>query len=173
MQPGEMDVGLSDQDRRRFWSLFWLLIGLGAAVLFLLVAVAFASGFFERISLPAPSRHSRIEQASPQPESPPPAPTLDTQGRSVTTIDWRERPAPYYPDRAQKAGIDAGSATLGCAVSTEGRLGPCEIKSEDPAGMGFGDAAARSALQARVHPSTINGVPQTGRMQFTVRFRLQ
>ena len=167
MQPGEMDVGLSDQDRRRFWNRFWLLIGLGAASVFLLIAIAFASGLMKVSINPTASPRTRSEQA------PPPAPKLDEQGRSVTSVEWRTRPLPDYPDKAQAAGVDAGAATLACITSPEGRLGPCEIISEDPPGMGFGDAAAKSALRARVYPSTIDGVPQGGRMRFTVRFRLQ
>ena len=169
MPPGEMDVGLSDADRRRFWSRFWLLIGLAAAALFLLVALAFASGLLKVLIRPSAPPRTWSDQAPP----PPPAPTLDTQGRSVTQVEWRERPLPYYPERAQRAGVEAGSATLSCVASPEGRLGPCEIVSEDPPGMGFGDAAATSALQARVYPATVDGVPQSGRMRFTVRFRLQ
>ncbi|RZJ93791.1 MAG: energy transducer TonB [Brevundimonas sp.] len=172
MPPGEMDVGLSDADRRRFWRRFWLLNGLAAAALSLLFAIALASGVFDRSDQQAPPR-IRVEQAAPPPASPPPAPTLDAQGRSVTSVDWKQRPTPYYPERAQQAGVEAGSATLSCVASPEGRLGPCEIVSEDPPGMGFGDAAATSALQARVYPATVDGVPQSGRMRFTVRFRLQ
>ena len=179
MKPGQMDVGLPDTDRRRFWLRFWLLIGAGVAALGLLIAVAFASGLVKLI-VNFPSPPGRILVRDPvsatvivNAPAPAPTPTIDDQGRSVTVAGWRIRPAPEFPEKAQRDGVEAGSATLLCAVTVEGRMNTCELVDEDPPGEGFGQAALISAGAARLYPATIDGVPQTGQTRLTVRFRLQ
>jgi TonB family protein len=169
MQPGEMDVGLPDPKRQRFWVRFWLLIGGAVLALAVLIGVLLATGLAKVIVGPSAPERMRNEG----PTAVPPAPTMDSQGRAVTSIEWRERPRPYYPEQAERAGIDAGEATLTCVSSPDGQLKSCEILGESPPGLGFGEAAAKAALEARVYPSTVDGVPQAGRMRFTVRFRLQ
>lgn len=57
---------------------------------------------------------------------------------------WARTPDPQaladaYPGFAEDAGIE-GAAEIECRVS-EARLEACEVKSEKPAGLGFGAAA--------------------------------
>jgi protein TonB len=51
--------------------------------------------------------------------------------------------ARYYPDRAQRMEV-SGKATISCTVTAKGTLESCSVVSENPADMGFGDAALKS-----------------------------
>ena len=76
--------------------------------------------------------------------------TTTSEGMGASTITqprWLEQPnartfARYYPPRALDRGI-GGRVLLDCMVGDDGRIG-CNVASEDPAGMGFGEAARRS-----------------------------
>jgi len=70
--------------------------------------------------------------------------------------DWLEKPSAddlsrYYPDHAARHDI-SGRATIACAVRADGRLDRCEIRSETPAGEGFGQAALRISRKFRMIP---------------------
>ena len=59
-----------------------------------------------------------------------------------------------------------GAEVIECLVQAGGGLSDCTILSEQPAGMGFGEAALRAAAQSRV------GAAQVGsKVRWTVRFR--
>ena len=65
----------------------------------------------------------------------------------VTKINWREAPTydqvvAVYPEAA-KAQKVSGQVLLKCVFNAEGRLRPCDIHSQTPAGFGFGRAAQR------------------------------
>lgn len=162
MEPGQLDVGQGDLARRRVRRNFLLLLLGGLIAMAAIVGAMVAAGFLWVNVDPAPG-----------PPNPPPPTRVDDQGRTVSDIDWKHRPTPDYPVRAQMAGVEEGSAQLRCDTTTNGRVGPCRVLQETPADAGFGEAAIKAAEAASVYPATIDGEPQTGILRFTVRFRLQ
>ena len=85
-------------------------------------------------------------------------PRFDKEG------DWLKRPGSrdllaVYPLRAQGRG---GRAELACTVSAQGTLYDCEVKSEQPAGAGFGKAALALTPQFLMRPPTRDGKPLAG-----------
>lgn len=69
--------------------------------------------------------------------------------------------ARYYPDRAQRLEKE-GKATLLCRVKANGTLEGCEIVSEEPADLGFGDAAIKLSRLFKMRPQTRDGAPVEG-----------
>jgi TonB family protein len=91
-----------------------------------------------------------------------PAPSLE-----VHDPLWIQRISPegagrLYPDDALKAGVQSGGATLRCSVIHDGALTDCEVQSETPAGLGFGDAALQIASVMKMNPWTGQGTPVDG-----------
>jgi protein TonB len=88
---------------------------------------------------------------------------------------WLTAPtlAQFYPQRALDANRE-GVAQLSCTMGAQGTLANCSVVSETPDGFGFGQAALKAAQDARLSPTTINGVPVDGRpIQFRSRFALR
>jgi len=97
----------------------------------------------------------------------------DLTGQAAPT--WLTAPtlAQFYPQRALDADRE-GVAQLSCTVGAQGNLANCSVVSETPDGFGFGQAALKAAQDARLSPTTINGVPVDGRpIQFRSRFALR
>ena len=67
-----------------------------------------------------------------------------------------------FPAAAVKAGLKTGSARVACTVAQDGTLKACSVSSEDPAGMGFGDAALLIASVMQMNPWTAEGSPVDG-----------
>ena len=74
----------------------------------------------------------------------------------------------YYPAQAAAAGLD-GEATLQCNITPQLVLRNCRLKSENPVGVGFGEAALRLAKLSRPNPRAqlpaLRGAPM--RFNFT------
>jgi hypothetical protein len=70
--------------------------------------------------------------------------------------------AKLFPAAAAKAGLRAGSAKVACTVAQDGTLKACSVVSEDPAGMGFGDAALVIASVMQMNPWSAEGSPVDG-----------
>ena len=82
-----------------------------------------------------------------------------------------EQVAALFPQAAITAGDAHGSASVDCVVAHDGSLTACAIASEDPAGVGFGDAALRTAALMRMSVWTVQGVPVDGaRITLPIRF---
>ena len=80
--------------------------------------------------------------------------------------------AKYYPDRAQRMGVE-GQAVLMCAVTGTGALHACDVSSETPAGEGFGAAALKMVPLFAISPMTRDGEPVEGaQVRIPLRFRL-
>lgn len=81
--------------------------------------------------------------------------------------------AQLYPAAAVKAGVRSGMADVECTVQHDGALKPCVVVSEQPAGLGFGDAALIVAGVMQMNPWTAQGTPVDGaRIRLPVRLEL-
>ena len=103
--------------------------------------------------------------------------TASSAGREIANPDWRrvERggsPLRFYPAAAQRRGIE-GSATIACVVDAGGMLHDCQVLSEAPAGVGFGEAAVRMSVLFRMRPLDKDGQKVDGGVvRIPIRFRL-
>jgi TonB family protein len=78
-----------------------------------------------------------------------------------------------FPAAAAQAGLKTGAATIDCSVQHDGTLKDCSVESENPAGMGFGDAALQVASVMAMNPWTAQGDPVDGaRIRLPVRLEL-
>ncbi|MDQ8030223.1 MAG: TonB family protein [Brevundimonas sp.] len=68
------------------------------------------------------------------------------------------------------AGANRAEVELSCAVNADGSLRDCRVEREDPAGEGFGEAALRTARQARVQPRDGEQAGPDSRIRWTTRF---
>lgn len=88
-------------------------------------------------------------------------------GQAKTRPDWAAKPsgdtmARYYPEEAIDNSI-SGRAVVRCNVRSDTRLERCELVSESPAGMGFGEAGLKmAAREFRIRPATVDGKPEEG-----------
>ncbi|MGH6970524.1 MAG: energy transducer TonB [Caulobacteraceae bacterium] len=81
---------------------------------------------------------------------------------------WLRRPDPnaaavkLFPPAAIKAGYKSGQAKVDCTVARDGTLHDCVVVEEDPAGLGFGQAALVIASVMQMNPWTQQGSPVEG-----------
>ena len=97
--------------------------------------------------------------------APGPAMRLPLEG-IVTNPDWVKKPTPevmsnYYPQIAATLAI-SGHVTMQCDVLTTGFVANCQVGSEAPIEMGFGDAALAMAKYFQMKPMTFDGAPVAG-----------
>lgn len=89
-------------------------------------------------------------------------------------VQWIERPSPaelerLAPAEARQNRID-GRVVLECLVTRAGRMQSCTVKSETPAGMGFGAAALRAAPLYRLAPKSSDVDVEGSTIAFSLRF---
>lgn len=95
----------------------------------------------------------------------------------IVRPDWLIKPkgtdvVDVYPPEAVKAGV-GGAATIGCAVSVEGRLVDCKVLDEAPAQAGFGEAALKLSERFQMKPMSRDGHPVSGgKVRIPIRFAL-
>lgn len=81
--------------------------------------------------------------------------------------------AQLFPAAAVKAGLRGGKADVVCTVQHDGSLKDCTVAAEQPAGLGFGDAALTVAGVMVMNPWTAEGDPVDGaRIRLPVRLEL-
>lgn len=102
-----------------------------------------------------------VQEVTPEPTVVGPAPPAVIRNPS-----WLRKPSAdqmdrVYPRRAREDGI-GGSALLHCTVTVSGDLTGCSVRSESPAGAGFGDAAVKLSRHFRMNPRTVDGTPVGG-----------
>lgn len=100
------------------------------------------------------------------------------QVRKVTSPRWISMPDPgriqaAYPKTAADAGVKTGVGVIDCATGADGRLTDCRVAREDPAGLGFGEAAMSVAPIMQMNPWTDDGRPVDGaRIKLPIQFKL-
>ena len=87
-------------------------------------------------------------------------------GHTVTNPDWLTKPSAdelsrVWPVEAARKGV-GGTAVVICHTTVEGQLDRCRIRSETPAGAGFGDAALLVTRYFSMRPQRVDGVPVGG-----------
>ncbi len=93
------------------------------------------------------------------------APSHRADKRVIDHPDWVSAASAggdLFPPQAAKAGLNTGRAVLDCVADETGKLGGCQVTSEDPAGMGFGAAALKTAGAVAINRWTSNGEPAEG-----------
>jgi hypothetical protein len=99
-------------------------------------------------------------------EAAPPAEPPSQTGREITRPRWYALPsakdvAKVYP--AAAAGrYPGGRAVIGCTVTVGGALENCRLVSEDPPGVGFGEAALAMSPLFRLYPKGSDGKSLAG-----------
>jgi protein TonB len=105
-----------------------------------------------------------------------PAPPAAPPG-IITSPEWLTRPGPnefsrFYPQAALDQNA-SGAATLACTVSATGAVVGCQVASETPRGLGFGDAARKLAPYFKLRPQLRDGTPVDGAsVRIPIRFSL-
>jgi TonB family protein len=78
--------------------------------------------------------------------------------------------ADVFPAAAAKAGLNTGRAVVDCAIAADGALAGCGVTSEEPAAMGFADAALRLTAYMKVSAWSLDGLPTAGgRIKMPIR----
>jgi len=77
-----------------------------------------------------------------------------------------------YPPILLRSGIE-GRVILELFIDRTGIIRSVDIRLEDPAGNGFGEAAAAPFRNKRVTPATSDGEPVSFRMNFPFRFQIR
>jgi len=65
-------------------------------------------------------------------------------------ITWRTPPRVVFPEKARRARVQEGVATLSCLVGDDGQPEACEAVAAAPAGQGFEEAAIRATANAEL-----------------------
>lgn len=146
-----------------------VLVGLAAAIAWYLSNSTFT---LREVTLEDDSVDVELIPVAPAPPPVDPPPARDDEPEGAAPAMWARQPAPDYPARAARRGIEAGQVTLLCQTFASGEIGDCEVLHESPEDAGFATAALASMRQARVTPRRVDGSPEAGRIRFTIRFQI-
>jgi TonB family protein len=91
-----------------------------------------------------------------------PADNADTGGASLMKPNWATLPGAesfdaLYPAAARAKGVGMGRSLIECTVGADGTLNACKTLSEDPAGLGFGEAALKISAAFKLNRWTDDG----------------
>ena len=92
---------------------------------------------------------------------------LDPGERVVGKASWAVLPSgdamsAGYPRKALDAGVEQARVTMSCVAGAGGNLEGCAVSKEDPAGLGFAEAALALSESFRIRPWTDDGLPTIG-----------
>ncbi|MDP1616049.1 MAG: energy transducer TonB [Phenylobacterium sp.] len=104
-----------------------------------------------------------------------PAAAQTPEGSPDVLPDWLRMPTQaqlmaVFPTKAMQKGVD-GEATIGCKVSLQGALFECIVLSEEPADLGFGQAAIALTPQFLMKPAMKDGQPVVGGVRIPISFK--
>ncbi|NBW09776.1 MAG: TonB family protein [Caulobacteraceae bacterium] len=85
---------------------------------------------------------------------------------------WASAPRVEFP-QAAVGHADQGRVSLACVVETDGNTRDCTVESEEPAGVGFGQAALDAAPGFRFTPASRNGSVVVETIRFNLSFRTE
>lgn len=101
---------------------------------------------------------------------------LDPSKRVIGRPQWAALPTgdeiiAGYPSAAAKAGVGAARVVIACEIADGGKLTDCSAQSEEPAGLGFAQAALALAGSFQARPWTAEGLPTIGgRVRIPIRY---
>ncbi|MBS0298223.1 MAG: TonB family protein [Proteobacteria bacterium] len=105
-----------------------------------------------------------------------PQDATDATGAQVLAkAKWSQLPGladfeALYPAKAKAQGVMTGVGVVSCQVAVGGALEECRLVSENPEGLGFGEAAMKLVAGFRLNPWTDDGRPVDGaRISIPVR----
>lgn len=92
---------------------------------------------------------------------------LDPSKRFVGKASWAvlpsgDRMSAGYPRKALDAGVEQARVVMSCVAGEGGNLENCAVSKEDPAGLGFAEAALALSESFRIRPWTMDGLPTIG-----------
>lgn len=94
-----------------------------------------------------------------------------TQPKWITALS-PESVALVFPKAATARGLSQGRGIIDCLVTATGALTDCKPVSEEPADLGFGQAALAAADYMTMNPWSVDGDPLDG-LRVTLPIRLQ
>lgn len=89
-----------------------------------------------------------------------------------TSSSWEIPPAASendFPGLAVLLGID-GRVVVECTATVSGQAKDCEVRSELPEGLGFGERALEVVRRGTLNPATIDGRAQPSRFRVAIPF---
>lgn len=105
------------------------------------------------------------------PAGPPKTQDIEPQWTRMLTTAGAAR---VFPAAARAAKVTAGIGRVDCAGTASGALTDCKVVGEEPAGLGFGEAAVAAAGQIAMNPWTAAGEPVEGRrITIPIQLKLQ
>jgi len=124
---------------------------------------------FDKETAPPSARPALADAAlPPSPDKP------DYNLPSQTRPDWLVAPSPevisrLFPTAAMTKTV-SGKVFITCVVDVDGYLLDCVVDSEEPKGLGFGNAALEMAAYFRMSPATRYGVPVRSDVTVPINF---
>ncbi|WP_370867953.1 energy transducer TonB [Phenylobacterium sp.] len=103
---------------------------------------------------------------------------LDPEKRVIGKPQWTRLPSAgavvdAYPAEARVKGVSGARVLMNCVVGPGGMVEDCQVGSEAPAGLGFGEAALALASHFRLSVWTDEGLPTVGgRIALPIRYEL-
>jgi TonB family protein len=89
--------------------------------------------------------------------------------------DWLRKPTPEHMlsvwPRSARINGEEGHAVITCTITVLGYLRDCKVKTESPAGAGFGLAALMLAPDFQFRPATLDGKPVEAAVNIPLGFQ--